>query len=256
MHIWENIAPENHSTQAETWALTDPHKLMGAGPFYLEEYDNISQIIHLKANPYFVDWFGADPNFDDVYFEFYPNKEGALIALASGAIDMVDAQFSPQLDEIDIPGVTYELVDNPGIQEMAINQYHPYLGTGELCPISDPASGAHIRKAISHIVPRQVFADEICGGIGRPGITAWSPVSVGFDDTLEPYEYNITLALDHMRAAGFDVPYETPTTSITPTTPFTPTTIISGIAFSSIIGSLILAGCITIIVRYKKRRLS
>jgi len=217
MHIWGGIAPEDHEAQAITWATTDPNKLMGAGPFYLEEYDGTNGIIHLKANPYFTDWFGADPNFDDVYLEFYGNKEGALSALASGAIDMVDAQFSPQLDEIDIPGVTYELIKDPGTQEMGINQEHPYLGTGELCPISGVASSNHIRKAISHMVPRDVIVSEILDGIGAPGVTGMPNVAIGFDETLAPYEYSIELALEHMKAAGFavvDIPTPTPTAGI------------------------------------------
>jgi len=216
-HIWGGIAPANHESQAVTWATTDPNKLMGAGPYYLEEYDGTNQIIHLTVNPYFDDWSGVTPNFDDLYFEFYANKEGALSALATGAIDMVDAQFSPQLDEIDIPGVTYELIEDPGTQEMGINMLHPYLGTGELCPIADLASGNHIRKAISHMVPRDVIVEEILDGIGAPGITGMPDVAVGFDDTLEPYEYSVELALDHMKAAGFtiiDAPEPTETTGI------------------------------------------
>ncbi|MHA1306101.1 MAG: ABC transporter substrate-binding protein [Candidatus Heimdallarchaeota archaeon] len=94
---------------------------------------------------------------------------------------------------------------------------HPYLGTGELCPIADLASGNHIRKAISHMVPRDVIVEEILDGIGAPGITGMPDVAVGFDDTLEPYEYSVELALDHMKAAGFtiiDAPEPTETTGI------------------------------------------
>jgi len=158
-HIWSPIAPGDQEAQAITWATSDPNKLMGAGPYYLEEYDGTNQIIHLTVNPYFDDWSGVTPNFDDVYFEFYSNKEGALSALATGAIDMADTRFSVEIDEVDIPGVSYELVDNPGVQEMGINMLHPYLGTGELCPIADLASGNHIRKAISHMVP--IWSQEI-----------------------------------------------------------------------------------------------
>ena len=99
----------------------------------MDDYDGTNQIIHLERNDYFDDWSGVTPNFDDIYFEFYANKEGALSALATGAVDMVDSQFSCQLDEIaDLPGVVYELVEDPGTQEMGINMEHPYLGTGEL----------------------------------------------------------------------------------------------------------------------------
>jgi ABC-type transport system substrate-binding protein len=84
-HIWEVIDPADQEAQAITWAATDPNKLLGAGPYYLEDYDGTNQIIHLTVNPYFDDWSGVTPNFDDIYFEFYSNKEGALSALATGA---------------------------------------------------------------------------------------------------------------------------------------------------------------------------
>ncbi|MHA1125802.1 MAG: ABC transporter substrate-binding protein [Candidatus Heimdallarchaeota archaeon] len=253
-HIWGPIDPALHEAQAITWATTDPNKLLGAGPYYLEEYNVTNQIIHLKVNPYFDDWSGITPNFDDVYLEFYSSKEAALTALANGVIDMVDANFYVQIDEVPVNS-NYQLVGTGICHEMAFNCLHQIIGTGELCPIADPASGIHIRKAISHMIPRDVIAEDIYDGLGIPGVTGWPPTSIGFDNTLEPLEYNITLAMDHMRAAGYVYPGDNNiTTSPTPTSPTT--TITFGIAFSSIIGTLILAGCITNFIRYKKRRLS
>ncbi|MHA1440488.1 MAG: ABC transporter substrate-binding protein [Candidatus Heimdallarchaeota archaeon] len=206
-HIWGPIAPELQEAQAITWAVSDPTKLFGAGPYKMVEYDGTNQVIHLTVNEYFDDWSGVTPNFDDIYFEFYANKEGAISALATGALDMIDSQFSCQIAEIsDLPGVVHELVIDPGTQEMGINMEHPYLGTGASCPIATAESAKHIRKAISHMIPRDVIVEEILNGIGAPGITGMPDVAVGFDDTLVPYEYSIEIALDHMEAAGFDIP--------------------------------------------------
>ncbi|MHA1739524.1 MAG: ABC transporter substrate-binding protein [Candidatus Heimdallarchaeota archaeon] len=206
-HIWGPIAPELQEAQAITWAVSDPTKLFGAGPYKMVEYDGTNQVIHLEVNEYFDDWSGVTPNFDDIFFEFYANKEGAISALATGALDMVDSQFSCQIEEIsDLPGVVYELVEDPGTQEMGINMEHPYLGTGASCPIATEASANHIRKAISHMIPRDVIVEEILDGIGAPGVTAMPDVAIGFDTSLVPYEYSLELALDHMEAAGFDIP--------------------------------------------------
>ncbi|MHA1365908.1 MAG: ABC transporter substrate-binding protein [Candidatus Heimdallarchaeota archaeon] len=254
-HIWGAIDPADHATQAQTWASTDPSKLLGAGPYYLVEYDGTNGVIHLDKNEYFDDWSGITPNFDDVYFEFYSNKEGALSALAAGALDMIDANFSPQLDELNLPGITYQLIEDPSSEEIAINMQHPYLGTGALCPIASAESAKHIRKAISHMIPREIIVEEILGGLGQSGVTAWSPASFGFDNTLPPYEYSLIMALEHMQLAGFyisSIPYPTPTP--TNTTNIIPTTIILDIAFVSITCSLILASTITVTVRYKKQR--
>jgi ABC-type transport system substrate-binding protein len=235
-HIWGAILPEDMETQAVTWATSDPNKLMGAGPYYLEEYDGTNGVIHLVANPYFVDWYDADPIFDDIYFEFYSNKDGALSDLASGALDMVDSQFSVQLDEIPT-GTVNTLVNDPGTQEMAFNCEHPYLGTGELCPIPGWESGKNIRKAISSMIPREVIVDEILGGLGRPGVTGCPSVAIGFDESLEPYEYSIALAKSYMEAAGFEYVIPTSTT---------------GLGLYVVIGILALAGASQVI--FLKRR--
>jgi len=246
-HIWEGIAPANHTSQAATWALTDPNKLIGTGPYYLEEYNATNEFIHLKVNPYYDDWSGITPNFDDVYFDFYDRREIAFLALTSGACDMIDAYFRPRLNEIP-PGYTYQLIDKAGQQEMAINCMHPIIGTGELCPISSPESGIHIRKAISHMVPRQVIVDEILDGIGRPGVTAWIPVSHGFDASLEPYAYSISSAKHHMRAAGYVYPEDNSST-------FLQSTSILGAPFGLFVGSIAIVNAIVICFRIKKRRI-
>ena len=204
-HIWETIPLSDHQTAAVTWANDEPEKIFGAGPYKLHTYDPTNQVIHLVKNTYFSSWFGIEPQFTDIYFEFYGSKEGAISALASGTVDMVDAQFSTQIDELDFPGVTYELVRDPGTQEMGFNMEHPYLGTGELCPIAGKESAKHIRKAISHIIPREIIVEEVLDGLGAPGVTGMPNVAIGFNEDLKPYKYDINLALHHMKDAGFDV---------------------------------------------------
>jgi ABC-type transport system substrate-binding protein len=210
-HIWEGVPYADHGTQAYSWATTTPENLFGAGPYRLEEYDSTNGIIHLTVNEHFADWADITPNFQDLYFIFYDNKEGALSDLAAGTIDMVDAQFVPQLDEIPA-GTTYQLIEDPGTQEMGLNCLHPWLGTGENCPIATPESGKNIRAAINHLVPRDIIVEEIMNGLAAPGVTGCPNVAVGFDTTLQPYEYSIALAKEHMEAAGFV--YETEVTGL------------------------------------------
>ena len=210
-HIWGAIDPADHQTTVVTWVEDNPERILGAGPYMLENYNGTTGIIHLVANPHFVDWFGAEPSFEDIYFEFYSNKDGALSALASDVIDMVDAQFSPRLEELNISGLSYTLVDDPGTQEMGINMMHPYLGTGELCPIAGAESAKHIRKAISHLVPREIICEDILNGLGIPATTGCPITAVGYDSSLLPYEYDINMAKYHMAQAGFDIdwsPYD------------------------------------------------
>jgi ABC-type transport system substrate-binding protein len=244
-HIWKDVPLEDHQTQAFTWAsddILDSQKIIGAGPYYLEDYDGTTGTIHLKRNEFYDNWTGITPNFEDIYFKFWSNKEGALAALATGDVDMVDSQFSPQIAEIP-EGIKYELVSVPGSQEMAFNTLHPIIGTGELCPISSPESGKYIRRAISHIIPRDKIVNEILDGLGDPGVTPWPISAVGADDTLEPFEYNITRALRYMELAGYDVPDE-----------FFNTSINLGIGFGTIMGILSLIGGSLYLLKNNKKK--
>jgi len=227
-HIWGLIDPEDCESQAVKWAADDldDSKIMGIGPYYLEDYDGTNGVLHLKANPHWTDWGGhAAQKFTDLYFEFWANKEGALSNLVSGKLDMIDTNFAPTIDEIPVT-VDYTLVASPGSQEMGFNMLHPYLGTGELCPIAVEDSGKYIRQAISHMIPRDTIVEEIMEGLGSPGVTPYPDAAVGFDTSLLPYEYSIAIAKEKMELAGFEFP----------------TTIETGIGLYVVIGILALAG--------------
>ncbi|MEA2071197.1 MAG: ABC transporter substrate-binding protein [Asgard group archaeon] len=236
---------KNHSLQAASWAISDPSKIIGAGPYKLEEYNETDDIIHLTKNPYFADLTaGTDPNFQDVYFEFYSTKEAALSALSSGTIDMIDAEFSPIIDEVkNITNATYRLVVDPGSQEMAYNCQHPLLGTGESCPIPGKESARHIRRAIDYMIPRKEIIDLFFEGLAMPGKTPMPAVSIGFDESLEAREYSIKLAKDEMRAAGYQYVEDT-TTILTKTI---------GINFSLLLMIIELLAFIMVIYMKKSR---
>ncbi|MHA1442317.1 MAG: ABC transporter substrate-binding protein [Candidatus Heimdallarchaeota archaeon] len=241
-HIWGPIAPEDHATQSVTWASSNPEKFVGMGPYKLNDYDPTNQVIHLEVNEYFDDWSGITPELTDVFFEFYTNKEGALSALAAGLVDMCDSQYMVQIDELDgIAGIEYTLTDDPGNQEMSVNMEHPYLGTGESCPVSGAASSNAIRKAISHMIPREVIVEEILNGLGYPATTHWPRVSVGYDFDLEPYKYDLVTALEYMELAGFDVVFPTEVT------------LDGGFGLITILGILSLAGAVQFFFLRRKK---
>ncbi|HUU78570.1 MAG TPA: ABC transporter substrate-binding protein [candidate division Zixibacteria bacterium] len=254
--VWEAIAPADHQNIAANWAKSSPEKLFGAGPYKLHSYNDINNIIHLKKNPYFDDWFGTEPYFDDIYFEFKGSKEGALAALAAGDIDMVDAQFNSQLDEIDIPGISYELVAGLSFEEIGVNMEHPWIGTGELCPIAGPESAKHVRKAISHAIDRSYISDEIYNGLATPAITPYHSTAVGFNERLTPYTYNLEWSLWHMAQAGFNVntTFIPPNTSLPPLTPTnTDATLNFNLSIFTFIGIIAFIGGSIILLRYRKK---
>lgn len=203
-HIWEGVSVDQIASQAATWATTDPTKIMGAGPYYLYDYDSGNGIIQLKRNDYYDNWSGITPHFEDIYFEFYSSKENALTELEAGNIEILDQLFSVQLDEVPV-GSNYSLVLEGYYNEMAVNMQHPILGTGVDCPVPGEQSANYVRKAIAHTIPRETIVEDIMDDLGKPAVTPWIPIAPDLDDSLEAYEYNLTKAKEYMVLAGFDV---------------------------------------------------
>jgi len=179
------------------------------GAFMLSSFDTVNSVVKMVPNPYWKDTIvseGADPLLDELYLTFVMGKDNAISELKLGNIDIMDAQYFPVLSdfegETEIEGV---LVGDPSHQEMSINMKHPILGTGELTPLGTTEAAKYVRKAISHTCPRQTIVDEILEGLGSPGTVPCPNVLVGFNEELEPYAYDLDLAIDYVEAAGFTV---------------------------------------------------
>jgi len=189
------------------------------GPMMLNSYDYMNSIVKLVPNSYYADLSGySNALLDELFFTFISGKNTAVAELIAGNVDIIDGQYYPELADLVPAGIEGVLVKDPSHQEISMNMRHPVFGTGELTPVGTPEAAKCIRKAISHAVPRQVIVDEILEGLGAAGVTSCPDASVAFDESLEPYYYDLELALDYMELAGFTVRnYPTPTPTPTPT---------------------------------------
>ncbi len=204
-HLWSGIAPENHSVQALEWMTTNPERIFGAGPYQLAEYNTTENYLLLERNSFFENWTGITPYFETIKFQSFNSKLDALEQLSFGQVDIIDANFRTQMEEIAFADISYLLVKSPGVQEIAINMLHPYLGTGELCPIAGVESAKHIRNAISHCMNREYYVEnEMFFGIGTPAATSVPNVAIGFNESYEPFQFNLSKAFEHMLLAGFE----------------------------------------------------
>ena len=178
------------------------------GPFMLESYDSVNSVVKVVPNPYWSDSIssgGADPLLDEFYLTYIAGKDTAVAELITGAIDVMDAQYFPVIEDFDAEGIEGILVKDPSHQEMSVNMKHPVIGTGELTPLGTPLAAKYLRKAISHACPREVIVDQILDGLGAPATTAIPDSVVGYDDSLEPYYYDLDLAISYVEDAGYTV---------------------------------------------------
>jgi hypothetical protein len=143
------------------------------------------------------------------------SKDAALAALKNGEVNVLDNNY--QLGGVDKPtldamGVQVNVAPELGWQEQGFNMKHPVFGTGVDTPLgkSNPSQAAeaarHIRKAISHLIPREQIVNQLLGGFGYP-IATWAGPGFGvwYPADLKPDSFDLNAAADELRAAGYTV---------------------------------------------------
>jgi len=233
-HVLENVPPSQWKTHAFSTASgsytvgsytaygpigTGPYVYSGLDPktysSQLTKYDNYWNKAALEANGTY--------KIQKLYFQFIDGTDAALAALKSGAVDVLDSQYylGSKLADLQDPWGEYVSYDAFGTQEMGFNMQHPILGTGVDTPLGklDPSRAAeaarYVRQAISHLIPRQTIIDTLMDGRASPGVTSpVTRVTAGFDTTLEPYSYDVTLAKSLLAAAGYDTGVAPPAADI------------------------------------------
>jgi len=132
-------------------ANVDDALVMSCGPMMLADYDPVQSVALCVPNPY---WHGTALVLEDFYLTYISCKDNAVASLISGEIDIMDAQYFPDLSDFeDVAGIEGILVKDPSHQEMSINMRHPIMGTGELTPVGTAEAAKFIRQAISHATP-------------------------------------------------------------------------------------------------------
>jgi ABC-type transport system substrate-binding protein len=114
-------------------------------------------------------------------------------------------------------GIKYYHLISTCVQTTCFNMYHPIVGTGLATPLGTADAAKFIRQAVNHIIPRKKIINQICLGVGFPGVTYVNPYDsmIGWDELLEPYEYNISRAKELMEKAGYEYPSSDPTSTTT-----------------------------------------
>ncbi len=155
----------------------------------------------------------SNTTYDDLLEDYLAETDETL---KENYAHQMQAILYDDLPDICLYYESFNQIDFTRFQSMGFNMKHPYLGTGELTPNGTSEAARYVRKAISHAVPRDLIVSDIFGGEVLPGVTSCSPNMTVFDETLEPYEYNITLAREYMELAGFDIIGEEPEPTETP----------------------------------------
>ena len=197
------------------WNNPEGTDIISAGPYKFSSYDSTNQIITVAKNDNYWGWDSethANGNVDVIVFKKTTEKTAAIAELAAGHIQILDSQYVPGISELAVlTNIKEAFVGDPAHQEMSLNHLHPMWGTGEGIPGNEETNDAEnladallVRRAMSHIMDREFAANEILEGLGQPAATTMPAAALGWDPTILPREYNISLARELMEQAGFD----------------------------------------------------
>ena len=199
-----------------TYTATGP---VGAGPYVLQNYDFTNNIATLTKFPGYWNATGLQSlgqfSINTYKVQWISSADAAIAALKNGQVDLLDYNYALAKDKPTlqaIPNINIIEATELGWQEMGMNLNNPIFGTGTATPAgqSNPANAAaaarDIRKAISHMIPRDLIVSSLLDGAGYPLASFLGPGwGVWYDPTLTPDSYDLNVAASLLQQAGYTV---------------------------------------------------
>lgn len=165
---------------------------IGTGPFMLAEW-NRGSFIRLEKNP---DYHGeGEPHLDEIIFHILPDAGARAVAIEQGQvqqaqffdIEMFDVERLSQLPDIELTTKGYEFY--APVARIEFNN--------RVAPFNDK----RFRQAVCYALDKQLFADVIFFGLGKPATGPISNRTRFYDADVKRYDYDLDRAralLDEM----------------------------------------------------------
>ncbi|MFS0577029.1 ABC transporter substrate-binding protein [Sporosarcina sp. 179-K 3D1 HS] len=161
---------------------------VGTGPFKFVEWRPNETITIEKFEDY---WQEGLPKLDKVIFRSIPDNSARLNELLSGGIDLADG-INPS-DGVKIENdEKLQLFERPSMNV-------GYLGMTVTRP---PFDKKEVRQALNYAIDKQAIIDSFFEGRADIAKNPMPPSISGYNDDIEPYEYNPEKAKELLAAAG------------------------------------------------------
>jgi peptide/nickel transport system substrate-binding protein len=189
-------------------AATPPAELVALGPFMLKSYEPGQRLVFDRNPNYWKkDAAGIQlPYLDQVVLEVVPDQNAELLRLQAGQIDMLQQQIRPEdvatlrplVDQGRLRVIELGVGTDPDL--MFFNLRSPYW---EKDPRRAWITTKEFRKAISHAIDREAYANTIYLGAGVP---IWGPVTPGNKEWFSPnvprYGHSVDRAREILAGLG------------------------------------------------------
>lgn len=204
-HLNTSFAPFLKNLAMTPFAIGSPEALeedeegfakhpVGTGPFKFDEWDKDSKIVLKKYEDY---WDEGKPKLERVIFRVIDDNSARLNALKAGEIDLMDGTNPSDVDSIkEEDGLT---VYNRPPLSMA------YFGFNVE---EEPFDDEEVRVALNHAIDKKSLIDAFYAGQGEAAKNPMPPTVDGYNDDIDPYEFDPEKAKEMLADAGYPDGFE------------------------------------------------
>lgn len=167
---------------------------VGTGPFIFKSWEQNESIVLTRNKSY----WGGNAKVDEVEFRVISSSKDRLEQLKQGTIYIAD-----DLGTDDVPLVEkdpkLQLYLRPGfnVGYMAINNDKP------------PFNNREVRTAISYAINKEGLIRDVFNDLAKPAKTFVPPLLWGYNESIEPHEYNPEKARELLIKAGYPYGFKT-----------------------------------------------
>lgn len=169
-------------------------KPIGTGPFKFVRWVKGERIEYTRND----EWWDGKPYYDNLVIRPIPNESTRVAALLANEVDLINTVPFERIKDIEA---------SPNHQILTLpNERAVYCGMDAL---NEPFVDKRVRQAMNHAVNwdaivRGIFANKVIRVTG-----GFSPMMLGDDPSITPYEYNLDKAKQLMKEAGKESGFET-----------------------------------------------
>ena len=208
MTLWVGVPLQEKWITSE--GATEAANYVSSGPFVLDTWDHSSEIV-LKPNP---NWYGdVKPTLTEIHMSMSPEPAQAQAAYEAGEIDMnfVPSEDVSRVKSDPVLGAEYQEIPQLSITYYTFNNGNDPTGKAPLerCkdPKACPTANKNFRIALTEAIDKQAFMDSTFAGLGIIANSFVMPGIPGYDETIDPYPYNLDSAKAHMATALQELGY-------------------------------------------------
>ncbi|HYK74299.1 MAG TPA: ABC transporter substrate-binding protein [Pseudoneobacillus sp.] len=162
---------------------------VGTGPFKFVEW-KANDTITIEKNPDY--WQKGLPKLSKVIFRVIPENAARLNALVNGEIDVMDGLNNSDEAAV-LANANLQVLERPSMNVS-------YIGLNNT---KKPFDNKLVRQAINHAINKQAIIDAFYGGKADAAVNPMPPSIEGYNDAVEPYEYNVDKAKELLAEAGY-----------------------------------------------------